>query len=189
MDTLTFVAKVIDALAWPVATVVLVALLRREIKALLPFVKRLKAGPLEAEFERELQELRTVVESQVAPPPAEKQLSPQEQKLLQLADINPRSAILEAWQGVEASARRLVYERGLYVAGPESRPLFDVYRAVSKSGLVPVEDMVLFNELRSLRNQAAHVEDFNPTKEAALHYVQLANRLREKLERHVPQGG
>ena len=183
MDALTFIAKIIESIAWPVAAVILVMLLKAEIQSLLPFIKRLKAGPLEAEFERELRELRTSVETEPAQPSTEKPLSTAEQKLLQLIEINPRSAILEAWQGVEAYARKLVIDLGIYDPGSESRPLLDTYRAIAKANLLPLEDLALFHELRSLRNQAAHAEDFNPTKEAALNYVQLANRLRAKLGR------
>lgn len=183
MDTLTFTAKIIESIAWPIATVILVVLLRAEIQSLLPFLKRLKAGPLEAEFERELLELRTTVEFEPVQQPAEKPLSIAEQKLLQLIEINPRSAILEAWQGVEAYARKLTIDLGLYEPGPESRPLLDAYRAIARANLLSTEDLALFQELRSLRNQAAHAEDFNPTKAAAHNYVQLASRLRAKLER------
>lgn len=188
MDSLTFIAKIIESIAWPIASLILVILLKAEIQSLLPFIKRLKAGPLEAEFERELRELRTTVEIDPVLPPTEKTLSTAEQKLLQLIEINPRSAILEAWQGVEAYARKLVVDLGLHDPGPESRPLLDTYRAIARANLLSLEDLALFHELRSLRNQAAHAEDFNPTKEAALNYVQLASRLRVKLERPAAGG-
>ncbi|WP_276968485.1 hypothetical protein, partial [Metallibacterium scheffleri] len=64
MDTLTFIAKVIEFAAWPIAAVALVAMLRAEIKSLLPHVKRLKAGPVEAEFEREVKELEATAKTQ-----------------------------------------------------------------------------------------------------------------------------
>lgn len=183
MDWFTFVEKLIGHLAWPVGAVVAVALLRNEIKQLLPFVKRLKAGPVEAEFEREVKELRATTESQeqlIPPPP---QLSPEKQMLLQLVQVNPRSAILEAWRGVEAAAARVVSSRAIYVPEREAGSPFAVIRAVAKEGVLSGEELSLFHELRSLRNQAAHADHFSPTLDAALNFIELAGRLRAVLER------
>jgi hypothetical protein len=57
MDFLTFLIRLIEALAWPVAAVVIMFVFRREFQALVPLVRKLKAGPLEAEFERQIQEI------------------------------------------------------------------------------------------------------------------------------------
>jgi hypothetical protein len=64
MDGLTFVAEMIKALAWPMAASIAVLVLRREIKGLLPLIKKLKAGPIEAEFDREVRELKEQAERQ-----------------------------------------------------------------------------------------------------------------------------
>ena len=71
MDILTFITKLIEFTAWPIAAVALVAMLRTEIKSLLPYVKKLKAGPVEAEFEREIKELEATAKAQpqLLPPP------------------------------------------------------------------------------------------------------------------------
>lgn len=183
MDWLTFVEKLIGHLAWPVGAVIIIALLRNEIKQLLPFVKRLKAGPVEAEFERQVKELSATAElqPQLVPPP--QHLSPEKQMLLQLVQLNPRSAILEAWRGVEAAAVRVVSDRAIYVPEREACSPFAVIRALTKESILSPEDLSLFHELRSLRNQAAHADDFSPTLDAALNFIELAGRLRAVLER------
>jgi hypothetical protein len=100
MDTLTFIAKLVEFLAWPSAAVILVLLLRGEIKGLFRYVKKVKAGPMEAEFEREVKELKATAEAQpqLLPPP--EGATPEKQMLIQIVQINPRSAVLEAWRGV-----------------------------------------------------------------------------------------
>jgi hypothetical protein len=57
MDTLSFIAKLIEVLAWPGAIVTVVLLLRKELKQLVPLLRKVKAGPVEAEFEREIAQL------------------------------------------------------------------------------------------------------------------------------------
>ncbi|MGY8590239.1 hypothetical protein L0935_18570, partial [Paracidovorax citrulli] len=51
MDWLTFISKLIDSIAWPVAAVLLGLIFRKKLAELLPLLRKVKAGPLEAEFE------------------------------------------------------------------------------------------------------------------------------------------
>lgn len=181
MDWLTFTTKVTEALAWPIASIVIFLLLRKHIEALLPQLKKVKAGPLEAEFEHELKVLRNTTNQQTQPQQAGDTLSPREEKLHRLAEVNPRSAILEAWQHVEVATRKRVLELGLHEAGPEGRPILDAYRSLAKAQVLNNEALALFHELRSLRNQAAHVDDFNPSKSAAIDYIDLSKKLISQL--------
>jgi hypothetical protein len=66
MDWMTFVSKMTDALAWPVAAIFIFWTLRGKVGDLIPALKRLKAGPLEAEFSNEAK--RLVVEAKEAAP-------------------------------------------------------------------------------------------------------------------------
>jgi len=187
MDWLTFIAKILEFTTWPVVAIVLVVLLRSEIKRLVPLLKKLKAGPLEAEFEREVRELRATAEAQVPPAPPES-VSPEKQKLFQLVQINPRSAILEAWQGVEAATLRVLDHKGIFVQVREASSPLAVIRALSRENLLGSDEISLYHELRSLRNQAVHSPEFSPTVEAALNYIELASGLRVSLERVANDG-
>ncbi len=183
MDTLTFITKLVEALAWPVATLALVLLLRKQIVDLLPYVKKLKAGPVEAEFEREVKELKATAEAQpqLLPPP--EGLTPERQMLLQLVQVNPRSAVLEAWRGVEESSIRVIQNQAIYVPEREASSPLAIIRALNRESLLTNDEVALYHDLRSLRNQAAHADQFAPTTDAALNYIELASRLRQALER------
>ena len=179
MDTLTFIAKLIESLAWPVGAIILIVLLRREIGSLIPFIKKLKAGPVEAEFDRTVKELRTGAERELQIRPAELPTSSQ-RKLLQLAQVNRRSAIIEAWQQVELAAERVVSSRGMHF----SPSLIGAQiRAFMKTNELSEEEKVLYYELRDLRNKTAHDPDFNPSEEAVINYIELASRLQLVLEK------
>jgi hypothetical protein len=175
VDSLAFIAKLVEALAWPVAALVLVVLLRREVIALAPFIRKLKAGPLEAEFEREVRELRTAVEtarSEVTGPEPSWQLSAEK-----LAQVNPRSAILEAWRQTELAAMRALKDRRPGTSEQELRSTREILRLLGDSQIATPEEVALLNQMRFLRNQAGHVESFQPTYEAAMNFVQLAAHL------------
>ena len=57
MDTLTFITKVLEHGAWPVAAFGIIYLLRTQLQELLQSIKSFKAGPVEVELERVFKEL------------------------------------------------------------------------------------------------------------------------------------
>ncbi len=189
MDSLTFVAELVKALAWPVVSLVMVLALRHEIKRLLPQVKRFKAGPLEAEFDREIRELARETEAQLSPPAALPSASPEREKLLQLAALNPRSAIIEAWHHVEFAARRVVEARNPAITARELQSSSALLRSLNRDEILSRDEVALFNDLRALRNQAVHVPDFAPAADSVLNYIDLALRLGGALEGRALRGG
>jgi len=183
MDWLSFIASVIGSIAWPGTALTIVLLLRKELVALLPFLRKLKAGPVEAEFEREVKELKSEVIGAL-PPTEAKALEGKSPRLFQLAEISPRAAILEAWQGIEFAARRTVLQRAGSPIPDVTSPM-RVLKELTQLQLLSPEDIALFHDLRGLRNQATHAPDFNPSYEAVSNYLQLAGSLQARLEHHA----
>jgi hypothetical protein len=101
-------APVLQAIAWPVAVVVAVLVFRRDLRGILAReLTRLKAGPFEAEFERQ----RAQVEAEVGPAPPEAPPPPivsTVDELRALAQTSPTAAVLEAYARVEEALRRKV---------------------------------------------------------------------------------
>ncbi len=184
MDLLSFIAKLVESLAWPIAAIVLVILFRREIVSLAPYIRRLKAGPLEAEFEREVRELRTAVEAKK--PDAAVDQPVWQESAEKLAQVSPRSAILEAWRQTELAAIYALRERRPELSDEKVRSTREVLRLLGETGLATPEEVALLNQMRFLRNQAGHIESFQPTYEAAMNFVQLAGHL---MGRIAPGGG
>ena len=57
MDYPSIFIKLLEFGAWPAAAVLIVLLLRRELRPLIPMIRKLKAGPVEIELERVVKEL------------------------------------------------------------------------------------------------------------------------------------
>jgi hypothetical protein len=187
VDLFAFIAKIVEALAWPVAAVVLVLLLRREIIGLAPYIRKLKAGPLEAEFEREVRELRTAMDRTASGGVSLAQPDWQVASE-QLAQVNPRAAIFEAWRQTEIAAIRELQARQPNLSNEQVRSTREVLRLLGESGLATPEDVALLNQMRFLRNQAAHVESFQPTYEAAMNFVQLGAHLMGRIASRRSEG-
>lgn len=175
MDTFTFIAEIIKAVAWPAAAIVIAVLFRKQLRAMLERIRKGKLGPAEFEFE---QEVRALAEQAPDPLPSPTHTST---PTVSLATSNPRAAILEAWLRVESSAQRLAYYN--HVPPPSTpRTTTNILRSLEKNGLLTFEDVALFNDLRALRNQAVHDSDFNPSAESAIQFVQLADTLKQRLD-------
>ena len=173
MDTLTFVSKLIEALAWPLSLAFVAWLLRAEIRELLRLVKKLKAGPVEAEFDREIHTLRAEAEAGKLSPEPALSAGSQSDPLLDLAARHPRAAILEAWRSVEFAMLRLANARDLLPPGLDKVPSRHVVGVIAKNELLAPEELALYYDLRNLRNQAAHATDFEPSEAGAIDYVKL----------------
>ena len=201
MDRLTFLAKLVESLAWPLGAIILVLLLREDIRKIAPWIKKLKAGPVEAEmFERKVEELKEAVAAESSPtsapaptatatpapaqPPVETLTtklpsSASKEFLFMLAEMHPRSAIVEAWLRVEAAARAVLAER----LGDRTISPSNVARTLLTNGLITKDQEHLYGKLLRLRNTAAHLDDFKPSVESATDYIELADSLQSHLER------
>ena len=179
MDVLTFIVEIVKAIAWPVAAIFIALLFREQIVALLKRLKNGKIGPAEFEFEEDIRALKDEVMAETAAPHFLLR-----KRSIRRAASDPRSAILNAWLNVESEAMMVATKKGL-ITELEARNPGSVVRAILRADILPQRYALLLNELRYLRNQAAHELDFNPAADAVLSYVELANSLVGALEELV----
>ena len=118
MNSLEFIARIIDSLVWPASILLVLYILRGELPAIARSLKKLRYEDLELEFEKSAQEV--VEKAKLSLPEAAKniQLSGQSQdelidRLVSISEFAPRSAILEAWLVVEAAAVDVAKRKGI----------------------------------------------------------------------------
>lgn len=175
MDILTFISEIIKALAWPLAIVALVFLLRRPIIEAFPSLHRLKYKDIELEFAQEVSELKAEVEA-IAEEKGEEapSITSTSSNLLNLVSYSTRAAIMEAWLEVESSS--------IAVAGSFwEQPANNVFNNMPKLGeyllqcnVIDENQLTVFNKLRQLRNKAAHAHHLELSEDDARSYVILA---------------
>ena len=176
MDALTFVVQMTQAVAWPVAAVVLALLLRRPLLGLLPLIQKLRYGPLELDFGRRVAELAVEAE-RALPAEGQPDAGPEAARLSELAQVSPRAAVLEAWLQIEQAAMALSGRDGLPLSSRELRTPLLLGQALEQAGVLDAAKLEIYHRLRNLRNAAAHAAVFELDTEAALEYVRLALRL------------
>ncbi|MDE0854137.1 MAG: hypothetical protein OSA97_06920 [Nevskia sp.] len=175
MDSPTFIVEVVKASAWPIAAVTSALLFRAQLNALLSRVRKGKLGIAEFEFEETVKALqRKTIDSAPAI----------DDDAIVLLLTDPRSAILESWEGVEDAARHLVQTLGVPSSVNLGRPTQLAKVIEEKRALAP-DQINLFRDLRDLRNEVAVPTEFAPLLDSAIRYVRLAKGLKGDIERAV----
>lgn len=156
------VLEYLKALAWPLIVLFIALAFRDEFKKLLGRLKEVKGGGFGAVFSEAVQEAQRVAEAAASEttaadePPASAPTEASFDAIRAVATELPNAAVLAAWGVVEG---RMV--EAVQVAAPEElatgRPRIPItlIPVLERAGLNPMA-VVALNNLRTLRNQAAH---------------------------------
>ena len=175
MDWLTFISKLADALAWPLAVVVALILFRAPIIALFPELRRLRYKDFEVEFDKEIEALKAAAGPELSAGIAETETHREiRSRLTTLADIAPNAAVLEAWAQVQTAAKSLIERHGHKLDYDVAEPYRLIQQILERSGLLERRKIKVFQDLRRLRNKAAHADGFDVAPAQAKEYVELA---------------
>ena len=111
MDWKTFIAQMVNTMAWPLVVIFIIYQLKDRLAELLPRLKKLKHKDTELEFSEKLNEL--VIESEASKEEIKlvdkkPEIDEQYKFLLKLSEISPRSAVLEAYRVLETASAKAV---------------------------------------------------------------------------------
>lgn len=172
MSSLDFIAALVQALAWPVAVLLIVLIFRKKITELLSErMTRFKAGPLEVEWARQISETQAELEEAGATPPVTSDLM--DPTMRDLAQRSPSAAIVEAFAQIESALRR-VAKSWLPEEDTDRPGGLRLARLLERRGALPEETVRAVEGLTVLRNLSAHGRAGDLTVERAVEYLALA---------------
>lgn len=162
MDWLTFISGIVSALAWPAAFIAVALFFRSQIIALMQDVRRLRVGDVELQLGDDVEKIREEVKEVEDDPDFED--VPVDPKLIGLIDSHPHLAVLEGWKRLERvisdfTARRLGVDRGQSIQVHLQK--------LASSGGLPPRMMKTIEDIRDVRNRAAHELDIHVSKGTA----------------------
>jgi hypothetical protein len=166
-------------IAWPAAAVGIAFMFKAELRTLIPRMSHLRYKDIEAKFEIALSEAEAkvvVVEQSSGSRASHPEIASKLELLRRVAEVSPRAAIMEAWVLVEDAAGRSGYAQGAVIA--RANPHLFVEELV-RVGQLPSGSSSLLDQMRGLRNQAAHLPDFSLNQDEADRYLRLAARISE----------
>ncbi|EDY82467.1 hypothetical protein VDG1235_2089 [Verrucomicrobiia bacterium DG1235] len=190
MDWKTFISSLIDSLAWPIAVVAILVFFHREISRLIPRITKFKHKDTEIDFTRQVEELSQKEEIKTQrTEKKEDQLKAEFDHLVRLADVSPRSAVIESWRQLESSAAEalIALDPDFSAYGPKN-PL-EVSRILRKKEVLSESEFRDFNKLRKLRNQAAHADEFDLSGTPVEAYIDISLTMANHLKRKSTQPG
>ena len=184
MDWKTFVAQMTNALAWPLAIIGILYYLKDMLIETLPRIKKLKLSNTELEFfQKEIEELAKDAKTQIISIRDEKdtELKRQYDFLVRLAEISPRSAIIESFRIVEAAIYKALIRKYPDVEHQRRVSLMEALRMLQGS-LIDKELYQQLQRMRHIRNEAAHVENLNISDMPVEAYIDIALSTAKRLE-------
>lgn len=191
MDWLTFISNIFDSTAWPLVVILAVLALKKPLSNLISNLRRLRWKDFEAEFGREVSVLRNAINREISPtvlsPPGTDEFYNFAYSTIDefsnLAKLSPRSVVLESWRQVESAARDAASYHNIPQDKIRSLPPVVLGRLLAKAGILDSNQIRFYNDLRNLRNKAAHADEFSFSKEDALEYADLAKVVAQDIRR------
>ncbi len=184
MTVLSFIAALVQSLAWPLVLLVLALVFRSQVRGLLSLpVQRLKAGPVEVVFGLKL------AESEALLPQLPAKLTPAthsaREELKDLAEVEPGIAVLNAHERIYQRLKEMAPTA--HVPGPLPSTAYALAKVVADRGLITPETVDAIQELSGLRNLVAHGGADSVTPEAAVRYLGLVDRVLYLLRTPLPK--
>ena len=183
MDWKTFISEMVGSLAWPSVTGIAIWQLKEKLGELLPRLKRLKHKDTELEF------AEGVIELAKGSIPAQNNtlqiVSENREELFFLASHSPRSAILEAYRQVETAAIKAIKRAYPELQGKDVRSQVQVSKML-RDKILSDERYIQLRELLSLRNTAAHDEEFSLKGTPIETYIDVALLIANELDVYRP---
>lgn len=176
MDWLTFISSLVATLAWPATIIFVLYLFKGEFPKIIAALRRVKYKDFEAEFNDKVHTVAEEVKSSI-PGSSDKsnlELSSidDRSRLMTIAEVSPRAAILESWLLIEVAAVELLTKLGMDINTPDRRN--NMMLELKSRNMLSSKQLYILNTLRYLRNKAAHIQDDYFTYDATKSYVDSA---------------
>lgn len=186
MDWLTFLSSIVSAVAWPATLVILLVQIREQLPQLAKSLRRLKYKDIEVEFGEAAKAIANEVQAIMPAAQVDNKIAGQEKeevkaRLEAIAELAPRAAILESWLQVEAAAADVIRQRNLGILTPYPGPM-RLRDSLHKGGILNKRQLAIFEQLRTLRNEAVHVPEAEFTKAAVSNYIESSIAIASYLE-------
>jgi hypothetical protein len=160
MDWKQFIASVLGTIAWPFVVLIVLYLIRNQIRNLAERIEELTLpGGAGIKLAKQVEQVRNQAEiveaEQKAEPPDVVTLDP---RTLQLAEQFPEAALLEAFKELEGV---LLQIRSRLPDRKPNRNVSEVVKYLADKQYITASTFELFQGLREARNSAAHAKGGN----------------------------
>ena len=180
MNVLEFLSTIVQALAWPVSVILIVYILKKPFTELVKGVSKLKYQDLEIDFSEKLALIDKNISDKNKLHTEKEYIKPEEaeeaEEIETIANISPSSAILMAWRLVENEMKEAIIRLAISVDYSLDNLPYRNLKLLMDYNLIDRDTANAINDLRKLRNNAAHATE-NITTNTALRYYNIAKEV------------
>jgi hypothetical protein len=183
MGWLTFTASIINSLAWPIAIVAIICVMREPLSGLLNKLTGLRAAGIEAQFGKEVAQAKDEIRAgavSVSLPLAQNEKATLEQRFRHLAETSPRGAVIEAWAPFETAALEAAE-----ALGSSQRGVVQAIETLLDKGMLTKEEADIVFKFRALRNAVVHARTLDLPKETVADYAIVLAGIKSALQQRV----
>lgn len=179
MNTSELIVQLVDKLVWPTTAITIILISKKEIKRLIPQIKKAKISQLELEFDKSISEIDSILKKEST-----------EKKdwythLIKTAQKTPKTATINAWNGLERRCIELIKTANISIDSRSNQPYKDIQKALQENRLLDNSKIRIFDELRTLRNKVTHAENYEITSDQAISYITIVKQLTDHLDGRV----
>ncbi|WP_410769512.1 hypothetical protein [Fontibacillus sp. BL9] len=175
---------VLKTLAWPVAVLVIVILLKKPIKDLIPALKKLRYKEFELDFNKELEEVERKADEAQLPQTTEVIKNPELlnnpntlERMNYIKDLNlnsSRGGIIDSWLLVEEALRNLAEQHSL--RSINMAPV-QILRELFQKNIITHDVFEICDTLRKIRNEAVHSNNFSASPSESNEFINMSFRV------------
>ena len=171
--------RLIEVIAWPFTIIISVFLFRHELRKAAQRLTTVKYKDISIIFNKDLEQIENDLNKIRFDRNDKKQLEDDQtlssyERLIRIADISPRAAIMEAWRDIEITTKQVTeaYEIASigHIAGVKA------VRKLVENGVLPSNVISVYERLRRLRAKAAHTAEFEIDPVEAQRYIDTAHQ-------------
>jgi uncharacterized protein YutE (UPF0331/DUF86 family) len=180
-------AKLIDSLAWPITSIILVVLLRSPLSDVLLTISKLKFKGLEVDFSKEKEAVNYAAQKvqnyESRLPEAYKEPEFLDEAR-QISRISPESAIMLTWKNIDAELAATAHRNGMQLKSRSPVSSQKVIYTLQGENILDENIVNLILAMRDLRNKAVHghSETVGLTERDALSYIENASLIIHALQ-------
>ena len=171
--------RLVEAITWPLTIMISIFLFRHELRKAAQRLTTLKYKDISIIFNKDLEQIENDLSKIKFDRNDKKQLEDDQtlssyERLIRIADISPRAAIMEAWRDIEITTKQVTeaYEIASigHIAGVKA------VRKLVEKGVLPSNVISVYERLRRLRAKAAHTAEFEIDPVEGQRYIDTAHQ-------------
>ena len=156
MGKVEFVARLVEALAWPGTVILIFLVLRKPLRELVPLLHRLRYRNLELDFAQQVQDAERQSDRVLPAPDVGAPKSVVRMLADRLAAGQSRSVVVNTWRQVSEAVFALAARKEVRVEGELILSVAAVLAALEKKGVLAPEMASIIYQLAAMRNTVAH---------------------------------